>query len=295
MRTAFIHCLLAILLLSGCIRPSEPPENQFEYEEINTPDKEIAEVLYSMYLPTDMIDIFERAGTNFDPDVPAPLDDITLYQEQEQLAVMLGIYGVDIAYMKLLGQTQSAAVYYGAIESLSGRLGIPEEIFMESSSRLEQYFNRHDSLVSVIENIYRETDQYFRDNGRENLAALSLVGGWVEAMYIGVNIFEADSGNQVMADRILQQKFSLNSIYVILSNHQESLSVKKTLLMLRKLRKTFENVEIKFQKEGFSVDTTQKKIQTYNAQIRYDRQTMQDLIRIIPQVRQELIRVNLGE
>lgn len=295
MRTAFIPCLLAIFMLNGCKQPAESPGDQFEYEELNTSEKEIAEVLYSMYLPTDMVDIFERSGTNFDPDVPAPLDDITLYQDPEQLAVMLGIYGVDIAYMKLLGQTQAAAVYYGAIETLSGRLGIPEEIFLESSSRLEEYFNHQDSLVSVIENIYRETDQFFRENGRENLAALSLVGGWLEAMYIGVNIFEADSGNQVMAERILQQKFSLNSIYVILSNHQESLSVKKTLLMLRKLRKTFEDVEIKFQKEGFSVDTTQKKIQTYNAQIRYDRQTMQDLVSTIPQVRQELIRVNVNE
>jgi len=291
MRNAFIPSLIVVILLSGCNQKPAPVQEQFEYKELSTENKEIREVLYSMYLPTDMAEIFERSGTNYDPSIPASLDDITLYQDPEQVALLLGIYGVDLTYMKLLSQSGPASGYYNAIETLSGRLGIPEQIFRESSGQLEKYFNDEDSLVAVIENIYRETDLYFRENDQENLAALSLVGGWVEAMYIGVKIFQADSGNQAMAEKILQQKFSLNSIYTILSNHQESLSVKETLLMLRKLRKVYEDVEIKFQKEGFSVDTTQKKIQTYNAHIRYDRGTMEALVRIIPQIRQALIKV----
>ena len=63
--------------------------------------------------------------------------------------------------------------------------------------------------------------------------------------------------------------------------------------MLKKLRKIFETVEIRYQKEGFSVDTTQKKFKTFNADIKYETKSMDDLCRIIPQIRKELIQVRV--
>ena len=289
MRIASILFTLLILLMSSCKNQPQIVQEEFKYEELNNSSKEVHEVLYSMYLPTDMSNIFSLSGTNYIPDLPASIEHIALYTNTEQMAVMLGVYGVDITYMKLLGQTLPAAQYYEVIESLSENINIPGTLFLESSEQMEQHFSNEDSLAAVIEDIYVNTDQFFRKNGDEHLAALSLLGGWVEAMYIGVSIFESDSGNNVIAKRILQQKFSLNSIYVILSNYQESLLIKEYLLMLKKLRKVFENVEIRYQKEGFSVDTTQKKFHAYNTNIRYNEETMNDLKRIIPQIRNEIL------
>ncbi len=292
MRITLILCILFIFTIHSCINQPAPAEENFEYPEFKSNNEGIREVIYSMYLPTDMADVFKKSGTNYDPEIPASIEDITLYTDPEQIAVMLGVYGVDITYMKLLGQSLQAAQYYKAIEQLSQTLGIPGSVFKESSTRLEKYFGNEDSLANVIENIYRQTDQFFKDKGNQNLAALSLAGGWVEAMYIGTSIFKSDSGNQVMAERLLQQKYSLNSIYTILSNHQESLYVKGNLLMLKRLRKVFEKVDIMYQKEGFSVDTTQKKLQAYNAKISYDEVTMDEIENIIVLIRKELIRVS---
>ncbi|MEX0981939.1 MAG: hypothetical protein WD577_04595 [Bacteroidales bacterium] len=289
MRSAFISCILLLFTLSACRNKPEPAEEHFKYEEIKTVNREIREVIYSMYLPTDLANLFSDAGTNYDPTVPAPISDITMYNNPEQIALMLGIYGVDLTYMKLLGQTIAAAQYYKIIETLSEKIGMPEAIFEKSSRQLERYINNEDSLNAVIDNIYRETDYHFRNNGQDNLAALTLTGGWVEAMYIGIEIFKADSGNHTMAENLLQQKYSLNSLYTILSNHQESLKVKEYLLMLKKLRKVYEKVEIMYQKEGFSVDTSSKKIQTYNSLIRYNEQTITDLVKTIPLIRETMI------
>lgn len=293
MRSLFPFMILFLLITFSCKEQSQQThEEHFRVEkEIHSTHSEAGEVLYSMLLPTDITTVFNRTGTNYDPTIPAPVKDITLYNEQEQIAVMLGIYGVDITYMKILEQTLPAAQYYRAIETLSGKAGIPQKIFEESARQLEKHFNNEDSLASVIDDIYRKTDRFFRESGKENLAALSLAGGWVEAMYIGTRIFESDSGNHLMAEQLLQQKFSLNSIYTLLSNHQESLAVKEYLLMLKKIRKVYDQVEIMYQKEGFSVDTTRKKIQSYSARIRYDEKTLNELLRVIPLVRDELITV----
>jgi hypothetical protein len=291
MKSTFFCLIFTLFVLNACNNQSEPAEELFHQKGTETENREIREVIYSMYLPTDMANLFKQSGANYDPDIPAPINDITLYTNQEQIAVMLGIYGVDISYMKILEQNLPVAQYYRAIESLSKKIGIPNDIFEKSYIQLEKYFNNADSLSAVLENIYRHADNFFRENDNENLSALVLAGGWVEAVYIGLKIYEENNGSQEMAERLLQQKFSLNSVYTILSNHQESQVVKEYLLMLKKIRKVFDRVEIRYQKEGFSVDTAQKKIQNYNAHISYDEKTMDDLSRIIPLIRNELISI----
>lgn len=291
MRIPSFFFLIPFLFVLSCNSSTEKVEEHFESDNIQPASDEIKEIIYSMYLPTDMADVFEQSGTNYDPDLPAPIDESTLFQEQEKIAIMLGVYGVDITYMKLLGQSGSASQYYKVIEQLSKSIGIPPSIFQRSSQRMEKYFNDEDSLASVIEDIYSQSDSYFKESGQDHLAALSLAGGWIEAMYIGSSILAADSGNYLLAERILQQKYSLNSIYTLLSNHQESLSIKGYLLLLKKLRNLYNEVEIRYQKEGFSVDTTQKKLQAYSANISYEANTMNQLLTAIPMIRKEFIRI----
>jgi len=289
MRPVFIFGLFSLAIINACNTKTEPAEEHFELEQMKTENSEVREVIYSMVLPTDLSNLFNRSGTNYDPSVPASVRDFSLYNNLEQIAIMLGIYGVDLTYTKLMEQNLAAAQYYNTIKTLSEKAGIPGTIFEKSAGQLERYFNNEDSLAAVIDNIFRETDRHFRQNGQENLAALSLAGGWIEAMYIGTRIFEADSGNQAMAEMLLQQKYSLNSIYTILSNHQESLTVKEFLLMLKKLRKVFNDVEIRYQKEGFNVDTSSRKIQTNSTQMRYNENTIPLLLTTVPLIRDNLV------
>ncbi len=283
--------LLFIILLSACNNQPAPVEEEFVVEQSVKESTEVKEVIYSMYLPTDMTDLFDKSGSNFNPEMPAPVNTLPLYTNPEQIAVMLGIFGVDLSYMKILQQKAMAAEYYTAIKVLAANLELPDKIFEASSKKLEKNLGNQDSLAAVIESVYAETDQFFRESGNDNLASISLLGGWVEAMYIGVSIYESEQGNKAMAHKLLQQKFTLNSIYSILSNHQESLRVTSYLLMMKRLRKEFSKVEIRYPIEGFSVDTTQKRIQTANAQILYDPSTLTEINRLVVQMRDELIRV----
>ncbi len=285
--------MLCVLLLTACNNKPVQEEENFVIETSLNESSEVKEIIYSMYLPTDMAELFEKAGNNFNPELPAPVNTLPLYTDTEQMAVLLGILGVDLSYMKILDQKAMAAEYYSSIKILSGKLQIPETIFKESSKKLDQNIGNQDSLALVIESVYTDTDKFFRENGNDNLASLSLLGGWIEAMYIGVSIYEGEEGNRTMAHKILQQKFTLNSIYSILSNHQESLRVTSYLLMLKRLRKEFDKVEIRYPIEGFSVDTSQKRIQTSNAQIHYDPSTLGEINRIISQMREELIKVRV--
>lgn len=282
--------IIFILVLTACTNSNKSPQENFESKPNNSVSKSVHEIVYSLYLPTDISGILKNTGTNFNSQLPAAIDFSSLYSEPQQIAIMLGVYGVDLSYIKLMDQTLLAGQYYRTIENLADKLGIPDDIFESSSIQLEKYFNNQDSLSMVIENIYKQTDSYFKSNHLDNLAALTLAGGWIEAMFLGTKILQSDSGNIEIAERLLQQKYSLNSIYTILSNHQESLEIREYILMLKKIRKVYEKVEIMYNKEGFNVDTTEKKIQVSSANFQFSRNTMNELINVIQLVRKQLIK-----
>ena len=108
--------ILFIILLSACKNQTTQPEEEFIAEPSVKESADVKEVIYSMYLPTDMSDLFEKSGSNFNPDMPAPVNTLPLYTNPEQIAVMLGIFGVDLSYMKILQQKAMAAEYYIAIK-----------------------------------------------------------------------------------------------------------------------------------------------------------------------------------
>ncbi|MCF8226077.1 MAG: hypothetical protein K9J30_09370 [Bacteroidales bacterium] len=291
MRMFIIPVLLLAVFISGCNNQPPPVEQPFKPDKITSEIDEVKEIIYSIYLPTDMTFLFSEAGINFNPDIPAPIDNFSLYITEEQIAIMLGVYGVDMMYMKLLDQQKLSGAYFHVIKTLSENINVPRSIFDDTTEKLELYVKNKDSIASLVDIVYRQTDRFFKENGNDHLAALTLLGGWIETMYIGTRILKTDSLNNIMAERILQQKYSLNSVYTILSNYQESLNIRGYLLMLKKLRKEFDNVDIKYQKEGFNIDTSEKKIQTYNTKISYTSKTLDNILALILLIREETIRM----
>ena len=121
MRKISLAIVSTLILLTACKEQVLHVDEQFVYEELKTENHEANEIIYSMYLPTDMTSVFSHTGSNYDESIPASIENLPIYTTDEQMAVMLGILGVDLMYMKLLDQSIPAARYYKAIEGLSGK------------------------------------------------------------------------------------------------------------------------------------------------------------------------------
>lgn len=250
---------------------------------------EAYEVIYSLSLPTDITRLFEETGTGFDPSLLMPLERIPLYEHPGKMALLMGGLGVDMSYCKLFGMGAEAARCYEQVELLSGRLGLPGEIFDYSDAQLERYMDQPDSLAGLINDVYTEMDAYFRQNGQESLASLSLLGGWLEAMYIGVHIYR-DRGIVEMGDRILQQKYALNSLSGLLANYQESLMVRKFMHPLEKLRHQYDQVDIRYSRDGFSMERDQRLFRASMSEITFEPETLDNICRMVAELRDDLIR-----
>ena len=246
------------------------------------------EVIYSLYLPTDIVQLFEETGTGFNPDLLLPLDRISFYENPEQMALLMGSLGVDLSYCKLFEMVLESAEYYKQIELLADKLDLPPEIFEKSSTDLEQYINRPDSLTELIDQVYSDVDRYFKESNQESLAFLSLLGGWLETMYIGVRIYQEHSILE-MGDRILQQKYALNNLTGLLANYQESLMVRRYMHPINKLKKAYEDVEIRYSQEGFKMSKNDRTFRATVSEIKYEPETLENICQVITRVRAEII------
>ena len=279
-----------LLLIIACNRSGPPSsDNDFIQDpQYDSVAQDAIGVIYSLQLPTDINEIFEKTGTGFNPDFTIPLKRISLYEYPGQMALLIGALGVDLSYCKLFERKVESSEYYKNIELLANNLDLPREIFEKSADELQWYVNNPDSLTGLIDQIYTEVNAYFRNQNQESLAYLTLLGGWLEALYIGVRIYQ-DKSIIEMGDRILQQKYALNSLTGLLANYQESLVIRKYMHPLNQLKETFHGVEIKYSKDGFKLDQPNKTFYATSVEITYEPETLQEICSMILQIREQII------
>ena len=282
--------LSLLFLINSCNQSTRSNEEDFVPDSNRSPASTKAfEVIYSLYLPTDITRLFEETGTGFNPDLLIPFERIPFYEDPGQMALLVGSLGVDLSYCKLFERILESAECYKHIELLADKLDLPQEIFEKSSTDLEEYINKPDSLTVLLDQVYSDVDRYFKENNQESLASLSLLGGWLETMYIGVKIFQ-DKSILEMGDRILQQKYALNSLAGLLTNYQESLMVRRYMHPLNKLKRAYEKVDIRYSQEGFVMDQEERTFHASVSEIKYEPEILDNICQIILQVRAELIR-----
>jgi hypothetical protein len=288
-RHVFRALILSFFLYACNPSGSQSGESDFIadslYPSSFSPD---GEIVYTLKIPTDIVNFFEETGTGFDPEITCPLLKIPLYENPEHIALLLGILGVDLSYCTLFERINESVEYYRHIELLADKLDLPREIFEDSPGEQRSNLENPDSLKKQIYEIYTEMDNHFQESEQLSLASLSLLGGWLETMYIGVVIYK-DKNVLEMGDRILQQKYSLNSLSGILANQQESLMVRRYMHTVNKIKAIYDKVDIRYETEGFEMNNTENTFHASVAEITYEPESLEEICRIILQLREDML------
>jgi len=287
-RLAFPAFILTVCFYGCTFSGSQSGDNEFIPDPGRPAIAEVEQIVYALRIPTDIVSFFEETGTGFDPGITCPLEKIPMYDNPEHMALLLGVLGVDLSYCTLFERISETAEYYHHIELLAGKLELPREIFEESPGVQRSYLENPDSLKNQIFEIYSEMDTQFKENNQLSLASLSLLGGWLETMYIGVKIYK-DKSVLEMGDRILQQKYSLNSLSGILSTQQESLMIRRYMHTVNKLKGVYDKIDIRYEPESFEMDSGQKTFHATLAEIIYEPESLEEICKIILQLREDIL------
>jgi hypothetical protein len=140
------------------------------------------------------------------------------YVNQFQKAMNMGVYGADLAYLSNFDNTSMSIEYFTLVERLADDLGIKNNINPTIISRFHQNSEVRDSLYVLNAELYREVNQYLKDNERNEAASLILAGGWIEALHIALEVAKS---NADIRKRIGEQRSALTSLVALLSKYDD--------------------------------------------------------------------------
>lgn len=218
---------------------------------------QVKEVFYNIPSPVEMVQIIEGAGVNYNKDLLNPYSNVDNYITTEDLAMNLGIYGADLSYNRIFDQMQESLNYLVAIQKISEQLKIPQEEGSFAISRFEENIDNRDSLLIVITETYAHADMYLKENHRASTAALVVLGGWIEALYIATHLVNEENEDRAILERIAEQKYSYENILKLMQKHVDEILILNTLgEEFAALEEAFNKIDIE-QKTG-EVETDQE-------------------------------------
>jgi len=90
---------------------------------------------------------------------------------------------------------------------------------------------------------------FLKENDRQPLATISLVGGWIEGLYIATQLIGDGpiEGNKIVS-RVVDQKLSLDMVVKLLENNKENKDVNDIAVLINDLKKTYDKIIIKSSK-----------------------------------------------
>lgn len=216
-------------------------------------------VFFNLFSPVEFTYLITEHTAYYNSLLINPINNITKYNSSDKYAINTGIYGADLCYLWMFNQEQQAMSYRAAIQRLSDLLDIPREFVDFTYLMAENQAQEFDSLIDVAKKSYASADNFLRQTGRPHAAGLILLGGWIETLYIATNMY--DKPDQALLSRIALQRYSLNSIYNLLSKYQTRIEIKEYLLLLKKLKKVYDSHDLQIPPELLVVDTLAKKIE----------------------------------
>jgi hypothetical protein len=252
----------------------------------------IREIYYGLLTPVEVCNIFERLGIRYNDTIILASENRDLYMSSYKAAMNLGVYGVDMGYMKLFGVNRQTVGYFSTIRTLSDRLNMPDTFLSDAIRSFDADIGNADSLTLLMNDAYRKIDEHLRLEGSEGTLGLMLMGGWIEAMYLATQLaYDPANPDPQVVGKLAEQKYSLISLLSFMKNYYDDPMVVFYTKKLKYLNRWFDTFEIYYQPGDVSVDTLRQVITTTGAEMTVTVGTLNEIRDYVAKLRAEITAV----
>ncbi len=224
----FFLVLIVYSLTTGCKSDGKKASQDVNIQDFVTEDDifddidKAKKIFYSLPSPLETAMLIKSAGAEYDEELLNSLENVNKYTSSKALALNLGIYTTDLSFASLFDQTQTSINYMEASRAMAEGLDISEAIDKETMERLENNLQNRDVVMDIISETFLNSSSYLKENERQDVAAIVLVGGWIEGLYLATKLVGDKSiENNKLVDSILEQKLSFNIVQRMLDDNKE--------------------------------------------------------------------------
>ncbi len=212
----FIILVMAILVL-GC---KQPPNNKKEQGQtadsamsgLGFGKEQLDEIYHRFPSPEEMMSVLKKSDFTFREQVVNIPQKSSEYLNSRAQALNIGVYSADLAYLTVFGKHNEAQEYFESIYDLSSELRIAAAFDRELLKRAQNNLVNSDSLKMLSDVAFTKISNYLVSNDKEKIFAIISIGGFVEALYLSFNYTGEFSENNVIIQRIADQKLVLENI-----------------------------------------------------------------------------------
>lgn len=198
---------------------------------------------YLIPSPKDMFDFTNDANLPYSVEVLNPVENVDKYLDTKTQELGFGIYSADLAYTAAFTKTKDAIKYLGVVRELSDKIGI-SSVFDESLvGRFENVEENKDSLMSVTNDTYFDIVKHLELNDRKSSLALISAGGWLESLYIVVNLVKEYKENDKTIQLIADQKNIFENLILYLEQNKNDENIKKIIEDLKPIQVIYDELE----------------------------------------------------
>ncbi len=211
------------------------------------------EVFKSLPSPIETAELIKETGVRFDEKILNPARNAPYYETSYSMALNLGVYCTDLSYTTFYEQKQITMEYLGAVKSMADGLGLSELLNKEELMRLEENIYNKDSIKELVHDVFFSSGEVLNDNNRPEIALLVEVGGWIEGLYIAMQLAKQSGHiNKELVDRVAEQRNSLILVIESLENFANISSVNEVLNDMLKLKVIYDKMLVPANEDGDS-------------------------------------------
>ncbi len=216
-------------------------DNAAIYEEIKQAEK----IFNALPSPLESAMLIKSADARFDEKLLNAVDNVSGYVTNKSMALNLGIYTCDLSFASLYDQTQLIINYMNAAKKMADGLGILDAIDEATIERLEENINNKEVIMEIVGETFMNSNSYLQDNNQPAIAAMVLVGGWMEGLYIATQLVDLKefNGNKLVS-RIIDQKLSIGILLNLLENSKSNPAIEELIVQVNQLKSIFDKISI---------------------------------------------------
>jgi len=199
MRNYILHFFSFVLIVGFSTCSSKQQEDGAESDEFNDAQKnqpgDVPESLEGVIInipdPTEIPYLLQTTGAEYNESLINPETNVDQYLTTFDVAALnLGIYAADLGYLVSYDKIQGALNFLSSMKKLTDHLGASTAYDAIMLQRFERNLGERDSLYGIINEGIKEADQQMKDENRSQIAALMMVGSFVEGLYISTQLIE---------------------------------------------------------------------------------------------------------
>lgn len=217
--------LLALVALFSACGGEQPQQDQLQVDNgqdsalVADRMKKTKNIFYNIPSPMETASLLKKAGADYNGKILNDVKNVDKYTAASKQALNLGIYGADLSYASVFNHTQESMFYTSCSKKLADRLGVSSAFNDSTLEAMERSQNDRDALLDIISETYWNVDGYLKENGRDNISALMIAGGWVEGLYIATQVARTNDSPE-LRQRIAEQKYSLKDLMGLVASYE---------------------------------------------------------------------------